>query len=447
MGSMAAAVSEYTPPSSYSYSHPRLPSPSPCPLTSNRRRMSYYAIIERASKGEDVEEDLATYFDQRPHLQRRTLPPPVKRAASFDLSSHRPAKMSRTHYDQRVRSESAVVADDGRPSYPYYSHGSLHQELHDKALNLTPNQKYSSRRSPPPHAGDSHNGITLPPFSEVSVCSQSANMTDSPQLLHTTGAHSPMRGSSRRTDSSGDGPHSRSQYDSPGWQESKHRRVDTLGDIYAHSREEPPHHSHRRMSSAYDSSRSAHHSPRTPAHGPVHPSRSSVSYAPPHASASSRAPVPSSSSHRAYEHPPMHSSMGSRHGYTSGPATSGPAYEQRPGYYHEPATPTQGYGYEQPRDPYYNRGGHAESHHASYENNYSNIHFQQHVGPEHNAFNRKRRGNLPKEATNLLKEWFATNRTSPYPTEDQKIDLCNRTGLSLNQVSDTYSGDAALSTM
>jgi hypothetical protein len=72
---------------------------------------------------------------------------------------------------------------------------------------------------------------------------------------------------------------------------------------------------------------------------------------------------------------------------------------------------------------------------VGYEQGYYDVRFQQHVGVDHNAFNRKRRGNLPKEATNILKDWFAANRASPYPSEEQKMELCALTQLSLNQVS------------
>ncbi|EAT89592.2 hypothetical protein SNOG_02861 [Parastagonospora nodorum SN15] len=68
-----------------------------------------------------------------------------------------------------------------------------------------------------------------------------------------------------------------------------------------------------------------------------------------------------------------------------------------------------------------------------YENGYGEVRFQQHVGADPNNFNRKRRGNLPKESTNMLKQWFSQHRSQPYPTEDQKIELCNITGLTMNQ--------------
>lgn len=51
------------------------------------------------------------------------------------------------------------------------------------------------------------------------------------------------------------------------------------------------------------------------------------------------------------------------------------------------------------------------------------------------SYQRKRRGNLPKEATGVLKDWFNTHRESPYPSEEEKQNLCDRTGLTLNQVS------------
>lgn len=83
---------------------------------------------------------------------------------------------------------------------------------------------------------------------------------------------------------------------------------------------------------------------------------------------------------------------------------------------------------------YYGNQPYAAQPPAGYEQAYYDVRFQQHVGVDHNAFNRKRRGNLPKEATNILKEWFNANRASPYPTEDQKLELCRLTNLSLNQV-------------
>ncbi|KIW04490.1 hypothetical protein, variant [Verruconis gallopava] len=58
--------------------------------------------------------------------------------------------------------------------------------------------------------------------------------------------------------------------------------------------------------------------------------------------------------------------------------------------------------------------------------------------PHHNSLARKRRGNLPKEATRILKEWFGRHHDSPYPTEDEKQDLCRQTGLQISQVNNWF---------
>lgn len=47
---------------------------------------------------------------------------------------------------------------------------------------------------------------------------------------------------------------------------------------------------------------------------------------------------------------------------------------------------------------------------------------------------RRRRGNLPREATALMKKWFNEHLKSPYPSEEEKMQFCEITGLSMNQV-------------
>ncbi|KAI7879797.1 hypothetical protein K492DRAFT_207970 [Lichtheimia hyalospora FSU 10163] len=51
---------------------------------------------------------------------------------------------------------------------------------------------------------------------------------------------------------------------------------------------------------------------------------------------------------------------------------------------------------------------------------------------------RKRRGNLPKSVTAILKQWLIDHCQHPYPTEDEKMALRNRTGLTLNQISNWF---------
>ncbi|KAF2181233.1 homeobox protein, partial [Zopfia rhizophila CBS 207.26] len=51
---------------------------------------------------------------------------------------------------------------------------------------------------------------------------------------------------------------------------------------------------------------------------------------------------------------------------------------------------------------------------------------------------RKSREWIPKGAKDILATWFNAHRNFPYPTKDEKIYLCNQTGLSINKVSDWF---------
>ncbi|KAI8097983.1 homeobox KN domain-containing protein [Gilbertella persicaria] len=51
---------------------------------------------------------------------------------------------------------------------------------------------------------------------------------------------------------------------------------------------------------------------------------------------------------------------------------------------------------------------------------------------------RKRRGNLPKTVTAVLKQWLVEHCRNPYPTEAEKIGLKDKTGLTLNQISNWF---------
>lgn len=57
---------------------------------------------------------------------------------------------------------------------------------------------------------------------------------------------------------------------------------------------------------------------------------------------------------------------------------------------------------------------------------------------------KKRRGNLPKTATNLLKKWLMDHLYHPYPTEDEKGILSHQTSLSMNQISNWYARSNAI---
>lgn len=47
---------------------------------------------------------------------------------------------------------------------------------------------------------------------------------------------------------------------------------------------------------------------------------------------------------------------------------------------------------------------------------------------------RKRRGNLPKETTDKLRNWFVGHLHHPYPTEDEKQELMRQTGLQMSKI-------------
>lgn len=53
---------------------------------------------------------------------------------------------------------------------------------------------------------------------------------------------------------------------------------------------------------------------------------------------------------------------------------------------------------------------------------------------DHGRPGKRRRGNLPKHVTDLLRGWLNDHLHHPYPTEDEKQMLMAQTGLNINQV-------------
>ncbi len=56
------------------------------------------------------------------------------------------------------------------------------------------------------------------------------------------------------------------------------------------------------------------------------------------------------------------------------------------------------------------------------------------LGDSTDARSKKRRGNLPKPVTDILRAWFHEHLDHPYPSEDDKQMLIARTGLTISQV-------------
>lgn len=58
------------------------------------------------------------------------------------------------------------------------------------------------------------------------------------------------------------------------------------------------------------------------------------------------------------------------------------------------------------------------------------------LGSDGGLHSRKRRGNLPKPVTDILRAWFHDHLEHPYPSEEDKQLFIQRTGLTISQVSD-----------
>lgn len=91
--------------------------------------------------------------------------------------------------------------------------------------------------------------------------------------------------------------------------------------------------------------------------------------------------------------------------------------------------------------------GHHHHHHIHYcpmtEHQYvkatSNVLQQEHMVMETKKRKRnKKRENLPKEATAILKKWLLSHMLLPYPGIEEKILLCKATQLTLNQVNNWF---------
>ncbi|KAL8676197.1 MAG: hypothetical protein Q9186_007260, partial [Xanthomendoza sp. 1 TL-2023] len=79
-------------------------------------------------------------------------------------------------------------------------------------------------------------------------------------------------------------------------------------------------------------------------------------------------------------------------------------------------------------DPHYSpSGGYMPHSHDSYSQSGQQVQFQNvEVGEK---ANKKRRGNLPKHTTDVLRAWLNDHLDHAYPSEEQKQHLIQETGL------------------
>ncbi|MCJ1276523.1 hypothetical protein MMC21_004329 [Puttea exsequens] len=121
--------------------------------------------------------------------------------------------------------------------------------------------------------------------------------------------------------------------------------------------------------------------------------------------------------------------------YPPGRDSSNPVYDDR--YYSDPHRAP---GFSPAATGYRASSGYPppppDSGYYHYQNGYSGLQFEQEqVGSQQP---RRRRGNLPRDTTDILKTWFSEHLGHPYPTEEEKQMLCGRTGLAMTQISNWF---------
>ena len=196
-----------------------------------------------------------------------------------------------------------------------------------------------------------------------------------------------------------------------------------------------------------------------PIHSGPPPSRNS--YSPPNLSPAMASPYAASKAdtRRGYSHGGSHSLPTPPMSYHSGPNSRAASYAP-PDHYRngDPGCGGQYYGDGRVRDSRSAGSSAYQSTHHTYPsvhygyppppptNGDYAVHHQYQNGYHHGSVSfesddsggqapRRRRGNLPRDTTDMLKQWFADHLGHPYPTEDEKQMLCRQTGLQMTQVS------------
>ncbi|KAF2868087.1 hypothetical protein BDV95DRAFT_597418 [Massariosphaeria phaeospora] len=175
---------------------------------------------------------------------------------------------------------------------------------------------------------------------------------------------------------------------------------------------------------------------------PNYQHRASAPYPPPSDAVASSShhrhqSTPAPHGYHSHEHrPPALPSIPTPIAYPSQPLHPGAYETQHISYQNMQAPPIQYYPAPYPPGPAAGYDG-AYAYQQNSQQSMQNFNFQQ-IGADPHNFNRKRRGNLPKDSTNKLKKWYSDHRESPYPTEEEKHALCVMTHLNMNQVSNWF---------
>lgn len=61
-----------------------------------------------------------------------------------------------------------------------------------------------------------------------------------------------------------------------------------------------------------------------------------------------------------------------------------------------------------------------------------------HLDMDEHRGGKRKRGNLPKQVTDILRAWFEEHEQHPYPTEEEKQMLLRKTGLAMSQISNWF---------
>lgn len=104
-------------------------------------------------------------------------------------------------------------------------------------------------------------------------------------------------------------------------------------------------------------------------------------------------------------------------------------FSPRTGYSHNTQYSSNMESYTPAIDTYAYSNGHSWPPSLPYPSNYPNMSDSSSI-----SSSRRRRGNLPKHVTDILRAWFHDHLDHPYPTDEDKQMLIGRTNLTISQV-------------